>query len=47
MIESYWSYGDWNTMQTLTRELVQEAAMAVFGSHVVVDHDGRESDLSG
>ncbi|NDF10405.1 MAG: lysine--tRNA ligase [Actinobacteria bacterium] len=47
MIESYWSYGDWNTMQTLTRELVQEAAMSVFGSHVVVHHDGRESDLSG
>jgi lysyl-tRNA synthetase class 2 len=47
MIESYWSYGDWNTMQTLTRELVQEAAFAVAGSHVVVHHDGRESDLGG
>lgn len=47
MIEAYWSYGDWNTMQTMTRELVQEAAMAVFGSHVVTHHDGRESNLGG
>jgi len=47
MIEGYQAYGDWNTMATLTRDLVQESAMAVFGSHVVTHHDGRQLDLGG
>jgi lysyl-tRNA synthetase class 2 len=45
MIETYEAYGDWNTMAELTRTLVQDAAKAVFGSHVVKHHDGRELDL--
>ncbi len=47
MIEGYEAYGDWETMATLTRELIQEAAMAVYGSHVVTHHDGRQVDLGG
>ncbi len=47
MIETYQSYGDWNSMADLTRELVQESAKAVFGSHVVKRHDGTENDLGG
>ncbi len=47
MIESYEAFGDWNSMRDLTRGLVQESAMAVFGSHVVKHHDGRELDLGG
>ena len=31
----------------LTRTLVQNAAMAVAGSHVVTHHDGRQADLGG
>jgi lysyl-tRNA synthetase, class II len=47
MIEAYQSYGDWDSIAELTRNLVQEAAMAVFGSHVVTHQDGRELDLGG
>jgi lysyl-tRNA synthetase class 2 len=47
MIEAYQSYGDWNSIADLTRELIQEAAFTVFGSHVVTHHDGRELDLGG
>ena len=47
MIEGYQAYGDWNTMATLTKDLIQESAMAVFGSHVVTHHDGRQLDLGG
>lgn len=47
MIETYQSYGDWNSMADLTRELVQESAKAVFGSHVVKHYDGTENDLGG
>jgi len=47
MIETYEAYGDWNTMAELTRSLVQDAAKAVFGSHKVKHHDGREIDLGG
>ncbi|TRZ84103.1 MAG: lysine--tRNA ligase [Streptomycetaceae bacterium] len=47
MIETYQSYGDWNSIADLTRELVQESAKAVFGSHVVKHHDGTENDLGG
>ena len=47
MIESYQAYGDWNTMADLTRGLVQEAAMAVYGTHQVTHHDGTTFDLGG
>lgn len=47
MIESYMAYGDWISIADLTRELVQNAAMAVYGSHVVTHHDGRQADLGG
>jgi lysyl-tRNA synthetase class 2 len=47
MIESYQAYGDWRTIADLTRSLVQNAALAVAGSHVVTHHDGRQADLGG
>ena len=47
MIESYQAYGDWNSIADLTRTLVQNAAIAVAGSHVVTHHDGRQLDLGG
>jgi lysyl-tRNA synthetase class 2 len=47
MVEAYQAYGDWNSIAELTRNLIQEAAFAVFGSHVVKHHDGRELDLGG
>ena len=47
MIESYLAYGDWMSIADLTRTLVQNAAMAVSGSHVVTHHDGRQADLGG
>ena len=47
MIESYQAYGDWRSIADLTRSLVQNAAMAISGSHVVTHHDGRQADLGG
>lgn len=47
MLEVYEAYGDYNTMATLTRQLVQDAANEVFGSTVVRHHDGTEQDLGG
>jgi len=47
MIESYQAYGDWRSIAELTRKLVQNAAMAITGSHVVTHHDGRKADLGG
>lgn len=47
MLESYEAYGDYDTMATLTRELVQDAARAMTGSHVVTHADGTEFDLGG
>ena len=47
MLEVYEAYGDYNTMATLMRNLVQEAAVAVSGSTVVTHADGREFDLGG
>jgi len=47
MIESYQAYGDWRSIAELTRSLVQNAAMAIAGSHVVTHHDGRQADLGG
>ena len=47
MIESYEAYGDWNSIAMVTKQLVQDAAMATFGSHVVTHHDGKQLDLGG
>ena len=47
MIEAYQAYGNYNQMATLTQELVQNAALAVAGSHVVTWADGTEYDLGG
>jgi len=47
MIEAYQAYGDWDSIAELTRDLVQEAALSIFGSHTVRHHDGRELDLGG
>ncbi|MGC4895042.1 lysine--tRNA ligase [Micromonospora sp. DT31] len=47
MLEAYQAYGDYNTMAELTRNLVQQAAVAVTGSTVVTHADGREFDLGG
>ncbi|MEV4386739.1 lysine--tRNA ligase [Micromonospora sp. NPDC049580] len=47
MLETYQAYGDYDTMAELTRNLVQQAAIAVSGSTVVSHADGREFDLGG
>ncbi|MDG4768436.1 lysine--tRNA ligase [Solwaraspora sp. WMMD406] len=47
MLETYEAYGDYDTMARLTRELVQECASAIAGSHVVTHADGSEFDLGG
>jgi lysyl-tRNA synthetase class 2 len=47
MLEAYEAYGDYNTMQTLTRELLQAAAEAVYGRQVARRPDGTEVDISG
>ena len=47
MLEFYQAYADYRDMATLTRELIQEAAQAVFGSQTVTHMDGTEHDLSG
>ncbi len=47
MLEAYEAYGDYSTMQTLTRELLQAAAVAAHGSQVARRPDGTEVDISG
>ena len=47
MLEAYEAYGDYDTMAVLTRELILEAAAAVFGSPLVTQFDGTEIDLGG
>jgi lysyl-tRNA synthetase class 2 len=47
MLEAYQAYGDYDTMAVLTREIVQEAALAATGSLVVPLPGGGELDLSG
>ncbi|MGC4890159.1 lysine--tRNA ligase [Micromonospora sp. DT227] len=47
MLEAYQAYGDYDTMAALTRNLVQQAAVAVAGSTVVTHADGSEFDLGG
>jgi lysyl-tRNA synthetase class 2 len=47
MLEAYQAYGDYHQMADLTQELVQNAAMAISGSHTVTWADGTEYDLGG
>jgi lysyl-tRNA synthetase class 2 len=47
MVEAYQAYGDYEQMARLTQQLVQEAALAVAGSHLVTLADGTEYDLGG
>ncbi|HUY44611.1 MAG TPA: bifunctional lysylphosphatidylglycerol synthetase/lysine--tRNA ligase LysX [Streptosporangiaceae bacterium] len=47
MLEAYEAYGDYDTMATLTRELIQNAAIAAFGAPVARRADGQEYDISG
>jgi lysyl-tRNA synthetase, class II len=47
MLEAYEAYGDYTTMQTLTRELLQAAAVAAYGSQIARRPDGTEVDISG
>jgi lysyl-tRNA synthetase class 2 len=47
MVESYMAYGDWRSIADVTRTLIQNAAMAVAGSHIVTHADGSQKDLSG
>jgi lysyl-tRNA synthetase class 2 len=47
MVEAYEAYGDDGTMAELTRELIQQAALAVCGTTVVPRSGGGELDLSG
>ena len=47
MLEAYEAYGDYNTIGTLTRELIQAAATAALGSTVVRRPDGSEHDIGG
>jgi len=47
MVESYMAFGDWRSIADVTRALIQNAAMAVSGSHVVTHYDGRQADLGG
>ena len=47
MLEAYQAYADYNVMQRMTQELVQEAAIATSGSTTVNHFDGTELDLGG
>jgi lysyl-tRNA synthetase class 2 len=47
MLEAYQAYADYQVMATLTRELIQESCVAVFGDSTARHHDGTEVDLSG
>lgn len=47
MLEYYQAYADYNDMATLTRELIQEAAIAVHGTLNYELVDGGTRDLSG
>jgi lysyl-tRNA synthetase class 2 len=47
MLEAYQAYGDYHQMAQLTQEMIQNAAIAVSGSHVVTWADGTDYDLGG
>jgi lysyl-tRNA synthetase class 2 len=47
MLETYEAYADYNTMATLTQDLYQNAARAIFGSTTIQQFDGAEIKLGG
>ena len=47
MLEAYQAYGDYNQMADLTQQLIQDAAKAISGSHVVTWADGSQYDFGG
>jgi lysyl-tRNA synthetase class 2 len=47
MLEAYEAYGDYTTMATLTRELIQRAAAEALGGTVLRRADGTEADIGG
>ena len=47
MLEAYQAYGDYHQMADLTQEMIQNAAFAVAGSHVVTWADSTEYDFGG
>ncbi len=47
MLETYEAYSDYNGMAELTRSLIQNAAMDIFGSTTVQHADGSDFDLGG
>jgi lysyl-tRNA synthetase, class II len=47
MLEAYETYGDYDTVATLTRELIQQAAVAALGGTVLRRGDGTELDIGG
>ncbi len=47
MLETYEAYGTYDDSARMIREIIQEVAFAVFGSHVVTLVDGTEYDLGG
>ncbi|WP_179581101.1 lysine--tRNA ligase [Glaciibacter psychrotolerans] len=47
MLEAYEAYGDYNSIADLTQKLIQNAAEAISGGHVVTWADGTEFDLGG
>ncbi len=47
MLEAYQSFGDYDTMATLTRELIQGAARRALDGTVLRRADGTETDIGG
>jgi lysyl-tRNA synthetase class 2 len=47
MLEAYEAYGDYDTIGTLTRELIQRAAREALGSTILRRPDGAEYDIGG
>lgn len=47
MLEAYQAYADYHVMADLTQQLVQDAALALAGSHTVIWADGTEYDFGG
>jgi lysyl-tRNA synthetase class 2 len=47
MLELYEAYGDYNSMASLTQTMIQNAALAISGNHVVTWADGTDYDLGG
>jgi lysyl-tRNA synthetase, class II len=47
LLEAYQAYGDYDTMATLTRELIQGAARHAIGGTLLQRADGTEHDIGG